>query len=460
MPPTLQFLGAAKSVTGSKFLLKAGGSEALVDVGLFQGLKDLRKRNWDPLPMDPAKVDGVILTHAHIDHTGGLPRLIKQGYTGPVYCTRASQELLGLLLPDAGHLQEEEARYANKEGFSKHTPALPLYTLEDGEAALRSLVPVDYGKPFKVAPGIEAVFHPSGHILGAAFVETRFEGKRVVFSGDVGGYQNAVMRGPQPLPDGLDAVLVESTYGGRKQDHRPVEEQLLEKMKPCLDRGGVVVIPAFAVGRCTIILYHLRQLQDAGKFPDVPVYLDSPMSTDATEIYCKYGNEHNLRADLLKSSSDCPIRARTTRLVKKAEDSKKLNNQRGPAIIISASGMATSGRITHHLKNRLPDKNNLVLLVGYQAVGTRGRDLLEGKPFVRIHGEQVEVRAEVKAINGLSAHGDSDDIMKWLGSAKVAPKKVFLVHGEDEGLSAMAKRVTDELHVPWHIPDYMETQPL
>lgn len=460
MSPSLQFLGAARSVTGSKFLFKTSTHEALIECGLFQGLKELRQRNWDPLPMDPAKVDGAILTHAHIDHTGGLPRLIKQGYKGPVWCTPATKELLGLLLPDSGHLQEEEARYANKEGFSKHAPALPLYTKEDGEAALQSLRTVDYRKPFQVAPGMEAVFHPSGHILGAAFVELRAEGKRVVFSGDIGGYGNAVMRDPDPLPDGLDAVLVESTYGGRKQDGRPIEDQLVEHMAPCLKRGGVVVIPAFAVGRTTVVLYHLRRLQESGRLPKCPVFVDSPMATDAVEIYVKYGHEHNLKVDMLKSSADCPIRPHSTTLVRKAEASKKLNDEEGPAIIISASGMATSGRITHHLKNRLPDQRNLILLVGFQAAGTRGRRLLEGAPFVKIHGQEVIVRAQVRAVNGLSAHGDSDDIIRWLGSAKVPPKKVFLVHGEDEGLGAMSKRVAMELKLPWHIPGYMETQVL
>lgn len=458
MSPSIQFLGAARSVTGSKFLFKTKTHEALIECGLFQGLKELRQRNWEPLPMDPAKVDGALLTHAHIDHSGGLPRLIKQGYKGPVYCTPATRDLLALLLPDSGHLQEEEARYANKEGFSKHSPALPLYTQEDGEAALSSLRSVDYGKPIQIAPGMEAVFHPSGHILGAAFVELRAEGKRIVFSGDIGGYNSQVMRAPAPLPDGLDAVLVESTYGGRKQDHRPIEDQLAEKMAPCLKRGGVVVIPAFAVGRTTVVLYHLRRLQESGRLPRCPVIVDSPMATDAVEIYVKYGHEHNLKVDMLRDSKDCPIRTSGTRLVKKAEESKKLNNEKGPLIIISASGMATSGRISHHLKNRLPDPKNLALLVGFQAAGTRGRQLLEGKKTVKIHGEEVPVRAEVGAVNGLSAHGDSDDIIKWLGSAKVPPKKVFLVHGEDEGLNAMSKRVTEELKLPWHIPDYMETQ--
>ncbi|MDE2293748.1 MAG: MBL fold metallo-hydrolase [Elusimicrobia bacterium] len=460
MAPTLQFLGAARTVTGSRYLLRAAGREALVDCGLFQGLKELRERNWAPMPLAPGTLDGLLLTHAHVDHSGGLPRLVRQGYKGPVYCTPATRELLRLLLPDSGHLQEEQARFANKRGFTKHKPALPLYTAEDGERALLQLEAVDYGRPFTLAPGLEAVFHPTGHILGAAFAELRFEGRRVVFSGDLGGYGHAVMRGPDPLPDGLDAVLVESTYGGRRQDHRPIEDQLADALGPALERSGVVVIPAFAIGRTTIVLYHLRRLQDAGRLPDVPVYVDSPMATDAVLLYCKFGREHNLRADLLESSKDCPIRARTTHLVHRAEDSKALNEVRGPAVIISASGMATAGRVVHHLAQRLPGPDNLVLLVGYQAAGTRGRDLLSGAKSVRIHGEDVPVRAEVKAVNGLSAHGDADDIMRWLGSAKERPKRVFLVHGEDEGLSAMAARVDKELRVPREVPDYLSTYEL
>ncbi len=455
--PTLQFLGAARSVTGSKYLLRAAGQEVMAECGLFQGLKELRERNWAPLPIDPAIVDGVVLTHAHIDHSGGLPRLMKQGYAGPIYCTPATKDLLGLLLPDSGHLQEEEARFANEHNFSKHDVALPLYTKAEAEQCLTRLRAVDYGKPFSAAPGIEAVFFPSGHILGAAFAELRFQGKRIVVSGDLGGYTNDVMRGPDPLPDGLDAVLVESTYGGRKQDHRPISEQLAEHIAPALKRGAVVVIPAFAVGRTTLVMYYLRKLQESGRLPDVPVYVDSPMATDAVELYCRYGHEHNLKVDMLRNSKDCPIRAKTTHLIHDAQDSRKLAEMVGPAIIISASGMATSGRVVHHLAQRLPDPKNLVLLVGYQAVGTRGRDLLAGAKTVRIHGAEIPVRAEVKAVNGLSAHGDSDDIIQWLKTAKVPPKKVFLVHGEDEGLSAMSKRVGEELKLAHEIPEYLET---
>ena len=303
--PTLQFLGAAQSVTGSKYLLRANGHEVLIDCGLFQGKKKLRKRNWNDLPIDPAKVDAVLLTHAHIDHTGSLPRLVRQGYKGRVICTPASHELLEVMLPDSGRIQEHDAEYANRKGYSKHRPALPLYTEEDARRALRLIKAVDYRKEIEVAPGIHATFHPSGHILGAAFIELAFEGRRVVFSGDIGSYDRIVMDAPDDIPANIDYVLTESTYGGRSQSSPPVQDQLRNEIKPVLERKGIVIIPAFAVGRTTLLLYHLKQLQMRGEIADVPVYVDSPMATDATTIYCKYGDEHNLKVDLLRSSDPC-----------------------------------------------------------------------------------------------------------------------------------------------------------
>ncbi|MFH1725316.1 MAG: MBL fold metallo-hydrolase [Elusimicrobiota bacterium] len=454
--PALQFLGAAGSVTGSKFLLQSSGREVLVDCGLFQGIKELRERNWNPLPIDAAKIDAVVLTHAHLDHSGYLPRLARMGYGGRVYCTRATAELLGLLLPDSGYLQEEQARYANRKGFSKHSPALPLYTKRDAVDALRLLEPVDYGEQVEVAAGIRVRLHPSGHILGAAFAELDFEGRRMVVSGDVGSYDRVVMRGPAPLPQDLDYILVESTYGGRRQGYESVQDQLEEYVKPVVEAGGVVVIPAFAVGRTTLIIYHLRQLMLQGKLPDVPVCVDSPMATDAVKIYRKYHLEHNLKVDLLKKPSDCPIRVPKTRLVRGTEESKELNMQKGPLIIVSASGMATGGRILHHLKHRLPERENLVLLVGYQVIGTRGRSLVDGAKEIKIHGQRVPVRAKVAIIHGVSAHGDSDDLVAWLKTTKSKPKRVFLVHGEPEGLRAMAKRVDQELGWRHHTAKYLE----
>lgn len=456
MNPALQFLGAAQTVTGSKFMILSGGQEVLVDCGLFQGHKELRQRNWNPMPLDPAKIDAVVLTHAHIDHTGYLPRLAAQGFRGPVFCTPATKELLELVLPDSGHLQEEEARFASKMGYSKHADPKPLYTKEEALRCLQLLQTLDYGREAEIAKGIRVRLHPTGHILGAAFVEAVTGGRRVVLSGDVGGYDNPVMRDPAPVPPETDYIVAESTYGGRKTDARPIGEQIDAAVSRTLEARGIVVVPAFAIGRSTLILYHLRKLQEAGRIPDVPVYLDSPMATDAAEIYCRYGREHNLKIDMLKSSKDCPLRARRTHMVRSRDESKRLNELKGPAVVIAASGMATGGRILHHLARRLPDPANLVLLVGFQAAGTRGRSLLEGAKFLKIHGEQVPVRAKVTAINGLSAHGDSDDMIRWIGTAGKRPKKVFLAHGEPEALKAMSQRVSAELGLPNHAPAYME----
>ncbi len=454
MSVTLQFLGAARTVTGSKFLVTCGGQRTLVDCGLFQGMKPLRLRNWSPLPVDPATINAVVVTHAHLDHCGYLPRLARQGFRGPVYCSVASAELIGLLLPDSGHLQEESARFANKKGFSKHQPALPLYTEEEGREALKQLRPIDYGRATDLGGGVSIVLHPAGHILGSAFVEMNAGGVRVVFSGDLGAYDRVVMQPPAPLPQDADYVLIESTYGGRRQDHRPVQEQMRERIAPVLRAGGIVIIPSFAIGRSTLVLYHLRQLMERAELPQAPIYIDSPMATDAVEIYCRFAGEHNLRPDLLRDAHLCPIRPQTARLVRSVEESKRLNDLKGPAIIVAASGMATGGRVVHHLHRRLPCRENLVLLVGYQAIGTRGRSLLEGAEKVRIFGEDVKVNAQVAAINGLSAHGDTDDLVRWLRTASRPPQRTFLVHGEEEGLAAMARKA-GELRFPHATPDYL-----
>ncbi|PCI31527.1 MAG: MBL fold metallo-hydrolase [Elusimicrobia bacterium] len=452
--PTLEFLGAARSVTGSKFLARTKNSQVLFECGMFQGLKELRLRNWNPFPMNPADLEAVVLTHAHIDHSGMLPRLTKMGYEGPIYCTPASTELLRLLLPDAGYLQEQEANYANKKGYSKHSPALPLFTREDAQESLGQLRTLDYGKSLEVADGVTIKFHPSGHILGAGFVEADIGGRKVIVSGDIGSYEREVMAEPSDLPD-ADYVLVESTYGGRSVDARPVQETLKEHIGPVLAEGGVVVIPAFAIGRTTLVIYHLRQLQERGELPDVPVYVDSPMATDAVDIYCRYGLEHNLKVDLLRSSDKCPITAKTMHMVKRLEDSKKLHRKPGPMIIVSASGMLAGGRSVHHVKTRGGDPKNLILLVGYQADGTRGRALIQGKRELKMFGETHTINAKVASIQGLSAHGDSDDVLRWLGTSKAKPK-AFLVHGEDEGLHAMGKRVGEELHWKHYTPNYLE----
>jgi len=457
MGAKLQFLGAAQCVTGSKFLVSSNGSRLLVDCGLFQGKKELRLRNWNPMPVSPRQIDAVVLTHGHIDHCGYLPRLMQQGFHGPVFTSEATAALLELLLPDSGHLHEEEARYANRKGYSKHKPALPLYTAAEGEQALKLVRTLAYDQSREVVPGFLARLHSAGHILGSASVELNAGGVRVLFSGDLGGYDREVMSPPEPVPEGMDYVLVESTYGGRSQNHRPVRDQLRDHLRPLLERTGVAVIPAFAVGRTTLVLYHLRKLMNEGQIPDVPVFVDSPMATDAVQIYCRFSGEHNLRVDLLNDSSSCPINTPTIHMVRTVEQSKALNHLKGPAVIISASGMATGGRVVHHLKRRLPHKENLVLLVGYQANGTRGRLLLEGAKELKMFGQLVPVRAKIASIQGLSAHGDADDVMRWLSTSPRPPRRTFLVHGEEQSLREIARRVGDELGFPHHTPDYLET---
>ncbi len=456
MTPTLQFLGAAQTVTGSRFLLDANGQQVLVDAGLFQGLRPLRERNWAPLPIGPRAIDSVVLTHGHIDHIGYLPRLFHQGFSGAVWCTPATRELAAIMLPDAARLQEEEAEFANREQYSRHRPALPLYTQADADRAIRHLQAVDYGKTIDAVSGISISFHPTGHILGAAFVLAVAEGRRIVFSGDLGGYDSEVMVPPAPLPNDFDYVLVESTYGDRVEAFPPIEDQLEQELNATLTRGGVVLIPAFAVGRTTLVLYHLRQLMEKRRIPDVPVYLDSPLATDAVDLYCRFGEDHNLAIDLLKDTRSCPIRTPNIHVTRSVDESKALNQMRGPAIIVSANGMATGGRVLHHLKRRLPYKENLVLLVGYQAVGTRGRLLKDGAKFIRIHGEDVRVSARVASVQGLSAHGDCEEVLRWLKTAVKKPKRCFLVHGEPDSLVAFEKRIEKELGWNAEAPAYLE----
>jgi metallo-beta-lactamase family protein len=455
--PSIQFAGAARTVTGSKFLLRADGQEVLFDSGLFQGRKELRQRNWEPLPHDPSQIESVVLTHGHIDHVGYLPRLVKQGFRGPVYCTPATEGLLHILLPDSARLQEEEAEYANRKGYSRHKPALPLYTEADAQRALERVKTVDYRIPFEPARGIVCEFEPSGHIIGAAYVRATALGVTVVFSGDVGGYDSEMMRPPAPLDRPFDYIVVESTYGGRIEEERPIADQLAEQLAPVLAAGGVCVIPAFAVGRTTAVLYHLRKLMDASRLPQVPVVVDSPMATDAVELYCEFANEHNMRVDELRDARLCPIRTSQIGLFKTRDASIKLNSMRGPAIIIAGSGMATGGRVLHHLKHRITDPKNLVLLVGYQAEGSRGRRLIEGAQEIPLFGRQVPVLAKVASIRGLSAHGDSAEILRWLKTAVAPPKRAFLVHGEEPAVAAMGREIERELGWSQVAPNYMET---
>ncbi len=445
--PTLQFLGAAGGVTGSKFLLSFGSDQLLIDCGLFQGLKEVRLRNWAPLPIKTEGLRAVVLTHAHIDHTGYLPRLVAKGYKGPVYATPGTCDLLGVMLPDAAHLQEEEARYANKKGYSKHAPALPLYTVQDAEQTLRLLRPIKAGEEIEVIKGISLCFARVGHILGAGSARISFSvnGQRrsLLDSGDLGRYDRPILKDPEPAGP-ADWLLIESTYGNRFHS-KESEAELREVIKEIADQRGCLVIPAFAIGRTQELIYTIRKMEDQGAIPALPVHVDSPMGIEATDIYCRHADEHDFEMARLRDKERCPITSRHLVVDRSPEQSKSVNNLKGPLIIISASGMATGGRILHHLKHRLPSPDTTVLLAGYQAEGTRGRLLQDGAKEVKLLGEVVPVRAKIKVLDGFSAHADQGEILRWLGHFETAPRKTYVVHGESAGATALADVIRERL---------------
>ena len=457
MSMKLTFLGATGTVTGSKTLLEytsphaaQGTQSVLIDCGLFQGYKQLRLRNREPLPFQPAALSGVVLTHAHIDHSGYLPLLAKNGFRGNVWCTEATAELCAILLPDSGHLQEEEAEYANRGGFSRHSPALPLYTEAEARKALRLLTPLPLGREFSPAAGLSARFWGAGHILGAAGVSLTAEGRTLSFSGDLGRPNDPIMCQPQ-VPAASDWLVLESTYGNRRHDHTDPTLQLAEVVNRTIARGGKVVIPAFAVGRAQSLLFYLWQLKLAGKIPKgLPVYLNSPMAVDATALYVRFHAEHRL------SHEDCRAMCTAAQIINTPEQSKRLNERREPMVIIAASGMATGGRVVHHLKAMAPDARNTILLSGFQAGGTRGARLLAGEPSIKIHGEQVPVRAEVASLHNLSAHADADELLQWLRRLPQAPQQLLINHGEPEAADALRLRIQQELGWNCRVPDYRD----
>ena len=434
----LSFLGGAGTVTGSKFLIENGDRRILVDCGLFQGLKELRLRNWARFPVDPRKIEAVILTHAHLDHTGFVPLLVKQGFTGPVLCSEATADFCGILLPDSGHLQEQDAAFANRHGFSKHKPALPLYTQEDAIAALQNLTPVPFDSACSVPGGASLRLRHAGHILGAASVQLDWGGTTLIFSGDLGRYDSATMLDPAPCPH-ADYLVVESTYGNRRHDRRSPEEALLEIIGRTVTRGGTVIIPSFAVGRAQTLLFHLYRLKASGQLANVPVFLDSPMAIDASDIFCRHLDDHKL------TDPECRSSCAVAHYVRSAEESKRLTADPTPKVIISASGMATGGRVLHHLKRYAPDAENTVLFAGFQAAGTRGAAMVAGAESVKIHGEQMPIRAEVQNLDMLSAHGDADEILRWLGGFDSPPLMTFVVHGESAASDALRQRIGEEL---------------
>jgi len=450
MNPRLSFHGGAGTVTGSRYLLTTDSYKFLVDAGLFQGLKKLRQRNWDDPGFDPKSVDFMFLTHAHIDHAGYLPRLVKDGFHKPIYCTRATRDLSQLLLMDSAKIQEEDARYANKKGFSKHRPALPLYTSDEAAGALGFMEPVDYGEWLTPAEGLRVRFLNAGHILGASMVEAHLDtgGKtiRLLFSGDIGRYDVPLHSDPDPLPD-CHFLVMESTYGDRAHRSESIEEQIREALIDCVDRKGIALIPSFAVGRSQLVTLCLRQLMIANRLPDVPIHIDSPMAVDATRIYSRHLHDLSLD-DSLTDDGRSRLFPNNVQFHRTVEESKHLNRLSGPRIIISSSGMLTAGRVLHHLKRILPDKRNLVMLVGYQAAGTRGRAMMEGKSTVRVHGEDVPVKAQFIPISGLSAHADKDELERFVrsaGESQQQPDTIFVTHGEPRSSKALAKTLHDGL---------------
>lgn len=437
--------GAAGTVTGSKYLLSAGDRRILVDCGLFQGLKQLRLLNWQALPFASAKIDAVVLSHAHIDHSGALPLLCKAGFRGAIHATAPTIDLCRILLPDAAFLQEQEAAFANRHGTSRHRPALPLYSREDAASALQRLREVDFGREVRLADGIHATFSYAGHILGASSILVRAGRTRILFSGDLGRRRDPIMLPPAP-PPAADWIVVESTYGNRTHARTDAGDVLADVISRTAARGGSVVIPAFAVGRAQAILYHIARLKAQSRIPDMPVFLDSPMAQSASDLLCRHRHQHRLGRS--RAAAICA----GARYVREVEESKSLDGNHYPKIILSASGMATGGRVVHHLKVYLRDPRSAVVFTGFQAAGTRGAHLVGGAATVKIHGEHVPVRAEVMNLDMLSAHADAPELLAWLRSAPRPPKGVIVTHGEPEAADALRGRIEEELGWPCRVP--------
>ena len=438
MSLTLTSLGAAGTVTGSKHLLEADGRRILVDCGMFQGLKVLRERNWAPLAIPPDSIDAVVLTHAHLDHSGYLPKLVRDGFRGPVYCSSATADLCDILLKDSARIAENDAEYANRRGHTKHKPALPLYTVRDAEAALKQLKPIAFETETSVEGGAKMQLRRAGHILGAATVEFNWQGRGIVFSGDLGRYDDVFMPDPAPV-NAADYVVVESTYGDRIHPKNDPMEALGAVVERTVRRGGTVVIPAFAVGRTQVLLYHLWMLKRAGRIKSVPIFLDSPMAINATELLCGHLDDHRFSAETCEQS--CAIAT----YVRDVEDSKAIVSNPMPKIVIAGSGMATGGRVLHHIKAFGPEAKNTILFAGYQAVGTRGARLLAGETEIKMFGQWIPIRAEIANLPELSAHADAGEIIRWLSGFEKPPRRTFIVHGEPDASDALRVRIEREL---------------
>jgi metallo-beta-lactamase family protein len=457
----ITFLGAVGTVTGSKYLVEAGGKRLLVDCGLFQGPKPLKQRNWDQLPIDPSTIDWIVLTHAHIDHTGYLPRIVRDGFRGPIYANAATRELCELLLPDSAHLQEEDAQYATKKGYSSHKPALPLYTVADAQAALTRFQEIPRKDPFTISPQFTVKPTDAGHILGSSSLQITIteNGKSavVVFSGDVGRYDQPILNDPEPIAK-ADYILCESTYGDRDHPKDSPYDAIAAIVNRVVKRGGAIVIPAFAVGRTQTLMYIFRQLEERQQIPKLPTFVDSPMAINVTDLYVRHKEDHSLKFTREEQTGNHdPLNTHEVHMTRAVEESKAINNINSPCIIISASGMCTGGRILHHLVRRLPDSRNAIILAGYQGEGTLGRYLLEGAKVARIYGDEVPVRAEITEVSQFSAHGDRGEIVRWLSGFTAPPKQLYLVHGEPPAAQAFRGTVQQQLHWPVTIPAYMDS---
>lgn len=435
---SLTSLGGAGTVTGSKHLLTSGDTRILIDCGLFQGLKNLRELNWQRLDVSPRDIDAVVLTHAHLDHCGYLPRLILDGFRGKIYCTQATRDVAELILLDSAWLQEKDADFANRKGFSRHKPALPLYTVPDAERALKHFQPVALHSEVELPGGARLMLRRAGHILGATTAQIDIGGQRIVFSGDLGRYGDRVMHDPETVPS-ADYVVIESTYGNRRHDRSDAVKALGDAISRTVQRGGTVVVPAFAVGRAQSLIHDLWLLRQQGGLNNVPVFLDSPMATNATELLYRHKSEHKL------AERDFEQAFAAVTYVREVEESKALSANRYPKVILSASGMATGGRVLHHIAAFAPDHRNTLLFSGFQAAGTRGRKLLEGAREVKMFGQWIPVNAEVAELPMLSAHADSDELLQWLLGFGQAPKRLFIVHGEPEASEGLRERVQREL---------------
>jgi metallo-beta-lactamase family protein len=459
---TLTFWGGVGTVTGSKYLVETGSANVLVDCGLFQGPRELRERNWEAPPFDPRSLDAVIITHAHVDHTAYLPRLVKLGFGGPVFCSRGTAELLKLLLPDSARLQEEEADYRNRHGLTRHSPALPLYDESDARRTLELMRRCpNTGEPTEVATGVTASFHIAGHILGSSLVHLKLEGlgddrkgRSILFSGDLGHYDQPIIRDPV-APPVCDYMLVESTYGDRLHDPEDPKDALARVVNAAAERGGPLLIPAFAVGRTQELIYHLRELEDEGRIPVLPVRVDSPMAAAATQIYHRTRDEHDEEYASVLEANRHPLRTRSMVTASSREESKRLNAEQGTRIIISASGMMTGGRVLHHARRILPDERATLLFVGFQAAGTTGRRILDGEREVRIMKESVPVRCRLERIGGLSAHADWKEVLRWLEPLEATPpRRSFTTHGEPEAAAAMADHIRERFNWRVEAPHY------